>query len=59
MNNETINIENIEIDLETLANAGSYRATLVQTKARREVVEAVIEALDPEDARKLEEYRNQ
>ena len=55
MNNEILNIENVEIDLETLADATSQ----LGGNARWRVVEAVIKALDPEDARKLEEYINQ
>ena len=55
MNNEVLNAENVEIDLETLANA----LTQLGGFARWEVVFAVEKALDSEDKRKLEEYRNQ
>ena len=57
MNNETLNAENVEIDLETLDNAmgQGFGAAL----ARWKIVEAVIDALDPADRKKLEEYRNQ
>lgn len=55
MNNETLNIENVEIDLATLADAMCQLGDW----ARWGVVRAVEKALDPEDKRKLEEYQNQ
>jgi len=55
--NETLVAENIEVDMETLNEAMSCRVTM--DKARVRIVEAVIAALDPEDRKKLEAYRNQ
>lgn len=55
MNNEVLNVENVEIDLETLADATSQLGHY----ARWSVVWAVEKALDAEDKRKLEEYQNQ
>ena len=55
MNNEILNVENVEIDLETLADALRQLGGF----ARWKVVFAVEKALDAEDRRKLEEYQNQ
>ena len=55
MNNEVLNVESVEIDLETLADALSQLGGF----ARWKVVFAVAKALDTEDRRRLDEYLNQ
>lgn len=47
----------IEIDLETLANAADARSMGILQQARRQIVEVVIDALTPEDKIRLEKYQ--
>jgi hypothetical protein len=52
--------ENVEIDMETLDKAQSYRVhPLTREKALGEVLDAVTKALYPKDRERLEAYINQ
>jgi len=58
--NETLTAENVEVDLETLEDAQSYGENLIRrNRARDKIVEAVIEALYPDDKAKLDLYMSQ
>jgi len=58
--NETLVAENVEIDMETLEDAQSYGKNLIRRDmARDRIVEAVIEALYPDDKAKLDVYMSQ
>jgi len=60
MKNEVLIAENVEVDMETLATAQSHRAhPITRTGALYDIWNAVIEALGPEDRKRLEEYRKQ
>jgi len=55
---ETLNAENVEVDMETLRIAQSVREhPLARHRAQKAIVESVIGALDPEDRRRLEAER--
>ena len=56
--NETLNAENVELDMETLRIAQSVRGhPLARHRAQKTIVDAVINALDTEDKRRLEAER--
>lgn len=57
MENETLIAENVEVDMETLADAmGQGYCSHI---ARWAVINVLIEALYPEDRKRLEDYRKQ
>jgi len=55
---ETLNAENVELNMETLRTAQSVRVPpFSRLIAQKRIVEAVIKALDPEDRKQLEAER--
>ena len=55
---EVLNAENVEIDMETLRTAQSVRAhPLTRHLAQACIMDAVINALDPEDRKRFEAYQ--
>ena len=57
---EALITENVEVDIETLADALSYRVNpYTRSNARQRIAEAVLKALTPEDRRKLETYQKE
>ena len=56
--NETIIAENVELDMETLriAQCVSFHP-LARERAHQRIIEAVINALDPEDRKRFEAYQ--
>jgi len=54
MNSEILIAENVEINIETLESATDQRGN----RARWDVLDAVIKALDPEDRKRLEAHKN-
>ena len=60
MENEILIAENVEIDMETLRKSLSMHVNpLTRSTARVDIIMAIVEALSPEDRKRLEEYREQ
>lgn len=55
--NEILQVEEIEIDLETLANAVFYSNRITRDRARMKVISRILKALTPEDRGKLHQYQ--
>jgi len=58
MNKETLIAENVEVDMETLNNAFDAPTLYERTLARVNIAQAIVDALDPEDRKKWEDYKN-